>query len=313
MDTPTDPQAKPKRTHVIKQRVDPDAAHAQAHGKTDAPLGTPDNPSNAIFTIPNVITFCRFVLVVLFLVFYINDRNRVLALTLYSIAAVTDFLDGSIARATQSVSWLGKIMDPVMDRVLLITGVLGLMINGDLPIWVAVFVIGRDVYLALGALRLQKYRHRPIDVIYVGKVATALLMSGFCFLLVGWPMLPGLGLVDTDWLPGLGNSAASLGIWLVYAGVVCSTIAAVIYTREGFFLKHERVAGREVETVESNRRARAAARPKKGSEVRAESMAAAESAVIAGTADSKVVTKMAARSAAKAKAAAASVDAEADA
>ena len=231
----------------------------------------------------------------------------------YSIAAVTDFLDGSIARATQSVSWLGKIMDPVMDRVLLFTGVLGLMINGDLPIWVAVFVIGRDVYLALGALRLQKYRHRPIDVIYVGKVATALLMSGFCFLLVGWPMLPGLGLVDTDWLPGLGASAASLGIWLVYAGVVCSTIAAVIYTREGFFLKHERVAGRDVETVESNKRARAAARPKKGSDARAESMAAAESAVIAGTADAKVVTKMAARSAAKAKAAAASADAEADA
>jgi len=276
LDTSVDSQAKQKKSHVIKKRVDPDAYHAQKHGTTDAPVGTPDNPSNAIFTVANVITFCRFALTILFLYFYINDRNRVLALTLYTIAAVTDFLDGTVARATQSVSWLGKIMDPVMDRVLLFTGVLGLMVNGELPVWVAVFVIGRDAYLAGGAMRLQKYRHRPIDVVYVGKAATALLMSGFCCLLIGWPTTPGLGLLEIDWLPGFGAGTVGFGIWLVYAGIVCSTITAVIYTREGFFLKHESLAGRDVETVESNKRARMAARPKKGSSARAEAAEAAD-------------------------------------
>ena len=294
MDTSVDPQAKQKKTHVIKRRVDPDAYHAQKHGTTDAPVGTPDNPSNAIFTIANVITFCRFALTILFLYFYINDRNRVLALSLYTIAAVTDFLDGTVARATQSVSWLGKIMDPVMDRVLLFTGVLGLMFNGELPIWVAVFVIGRDAYLAGGAMRLQKYRHRPIDVVYVGKAATALLMSGFCCLLIGWPTTPGLGLFEIDWLPGFGAGTVGFGIWLVYAGIVCSTITAVIYTREVFFLKHESLAGRDVETVDSNKRARMAARPKKGSSARAE---AAEAADLAQSAASSASSHVSARQA----------------
>lgn len=220
----------------IKNQVGRDAALAQEHGTT-APVGTSNNPSHRIFTIANVITFCRFFLTAIFLYMFVNDINRYLALTFYVIAAVTDFLDGQVARRTQTVSWLGKIMDPVMDRVLLFTGVLGLILTGELPVWTAIFVIGRDAYLFVGSMILQKYQRRPVDVVYVGKFATAFLMTGFSFLLLGLPRVSGLDLVEVSWLPGLGHGSAPLGIFFVYTGILCSLAAALIYTKRGFAIK----------------------------------------------------------------------------
>lgn len=217
----------------IKDIADPEAAAAQASGAPTDPVGTPNNPSHQILTVANVITLCRFVLTIAFLVLFSEHRERALALIFYAVAAITDFLDGQVARRTQTVSWLGKIMDPIMDRVLLFTGVLGLVLTDEVPVWVAVFVIGRDCYLGVGALLLQRYRRRPIDVIFIGKVTTALLMFGFCDLLLGLPQVPGLGLVGASWLPGLNSQAAALGIFFVYPGIVCSIITAVKYTQEG--------------------------------------------------------------------------------
>lgn len=230
-----------------KAKVAPEVLAKQEAGQDLGPVGTPDNPSNQIFTVANVITLCRFILTIVFLMLFIQHEHRVAALTCYAVAAVTDFLDGQVARRTQTVSWLGKISDPIMDRVLLFTGVLGLVITGELPLWVAIFVIGRDVYLFFGMLALQKYRKRPVDVIYIGKVTTALLMFGFCDLLIGAPVIHGLGLVSASWLPGLNSVAAPLGIFFVYVGIITSTITAVIYTKEGVGYKHEALAAREQE------------------------------------------------------------------
>ncbi len=226
-----------ERTQRTKERVkilaDTDAAIAQAEDSTEAPVGTSENPSSQVFTVANAITFCRLALTIAFLVLFAGGIHRTAALVCYVIAATTDFLDGQIARRTQTVSWLGKIMDPIMDRILLFTGVLGLLIVGDLPLWVPVFVIGRDVYLALGGLVLQHFRKRPIDVAYIGKTATALLMFGFCDLLLGLPVIEGLGIFDASWLPGLNSQPAALGIFFVYAGIICSFITAIVYTAEG--------------------------------------------------------------------------------
>ena len=221
----------------IKEIADADAAERQRSGRSDVPVGTSGNPSTDILTLANVITFCRLGLTCAFLVLFAGGTHRTLALVCYVVAATTDFLDGQIARRTQTVRWLGKIMDPIVDRILLFTGVIGLLIVGELPAWVPVFVIGRDVYLALGGMVLQRYQKRPVDVSYVGKAATALLMFGFCDLLLGLPRIEGLGLVDVPWLPGLNDQGAALGILFVYAGVVFSAATALIYTREGIALR----------------------------------------------------------------------------
>ena len=66
-------------------------------------------------------------------------------------------------------------------------------------------------------------------------------MSGFCDLLLGLPVVPGLGLVNVSWLPGLNGNAATFGIFLVYVGVICSTITACKYTREGLAIRKNAV------------------------------------------------------------------------
>ncbi len=94
-------------------------------------IGTSDYPSNKIFTISNFITFTRLILTLVFLYLFVTDNNRVIAIVIYAVAASTDWMDGQIARMTKTVSWLGKVMDPICDRALLFTGVLGLVVRGE--------------------------------------------------------------------------------------------------------------------------------------------------------------------------------------
>ncbi len=89
-------------------------------------IGTSDYPSNKIFTISNFITFTRLILTGVFLYLFVTDFNRYVALVIYAVAASTDWLDGQIARMTKTVSWLGKLLDPIVDRALLFCGVVGL-------------------------------------------------------------------------------------------------------------------------------------------------------------------------------------------
>lgn len=198
-------------------------------------IGTSDYPSNKIFTISNFITFTRLVLTFVFLYLFVHDANRYVALAIYAIAATTDWLDGQIARMTKTVSWLGKMMDPVVDRALLFTGVLGLVVRGELPVWVCVLIIGRDLYLGLGSLIVRKYHRRPIDVVYTGKAATALLMTGFSLMLLGQPVLDGLSILPASFsaFPGLNGSPAPVGIYFVYLGVLFSMLTGAIYTVKG--------------------------------------------------------------------------------
>lgn len=198
-------------------------------------IGTSDYPSNKIFTISNFITFIRLVLTFVFLYLFVTDYNRYVALIIYAVAASTDWLDGQIARATKTVSWLGKMLDPIVDRALLFTGVVGLVARGELPIWVCVLIIGRDVYLGIGNLIVRRYHRRPIDVVYTGKAATAFLMAGFSLMLLGLPVLDGLRLLPASFtaFPGLNGSSAPLGIFFVYLGVVLSMLTGAIYTVKG--------------------------------------------------------------------------------
>lgn len=198
-------------------------------------IGTSEYPSNQVFTISNFITAIRLVLTFVFLYLFVTDTNRYVALAIYAIAASTDWLDGQVARRTKTVSWLGKIMDPVVDRALLFTGVLGLVVRGELPIWVCAVIIGRDVYLAIGGAIVRRYHRRPIDVVYIGKAATALLLTGFSFMLLGMPVVEGLGLIAGTGtpFPGLDGTAAPFGVFLVYAGVACSLLTALTYSVKG--------------------------------------------------------------------------------
>ena len=181
-----------------------------------------------------------------------TDNNRVIAIVIYAVAASTDWMDGQIARMTKTVSWLGKIMDPICDRALLFTGVLGLVVRGELPIWVCVLIIGRDIYLGIGTLIVRHYHRRPIDVVFPGKIATALLMTGFSLMLLGFPIVDGWHLLPSTFtaFPGLNGSSVPLGIFFVYGGVIFSMLTAVIYSIKGGAAIKQAIAHPEDEDID---------------------------------------------------------------
>ena len=194
---------------------------------------TQEQVSNKIFTIPNVISFIRLCLVPAFLVLLFNGYD-LLATVLFALAAGTDWIDGQIARRTNSVSRLGQLLDPAVDRILMISGVVALLCLGRLPLWIILVVVIRDLFLlSAGGFILFRYKVR-VPVVYAGKVATTFLFVGFAGLLLNFPMVSGLGVCDLWWLPGFNGDPVSWGIWFVYAGLVLALITTAIYAARGW-------------------------------------------------------------------------------
>ena len=184
--------------------------------------------TDRIFTLPNLISVVRLCLVPVYLMLLFNGCD-VAATVLFALAAGTDWVDGQIARRTNAVSKLGQLLDPAVDRILMIAGVAGLFLVGRLPLWIILVVLARDLLLLCGgAYLIKRYRIR-VAVIYPGKVATTLLFVGFAGLLLNGPLFPGLGLIDVAWLPGFNADPVSWGIWFVYAGLVLALATTAYY------------------------------------------------------------------------------------
>lgn len=194
--------------------------------------------SDAIITVPNIISLIRLCLIPTLFYLLIKGHN-VPATILFAIAASTDWVDGFIARRTNSVSKLGRILDPAADRLLMIFSVVGLTLVGRLPLWIMVLILVRDVIMLFGYyIMLKKYNVR-VDVILAGKIATALLYFGFFGLFMNWPLVPGLGITDASWLPGFTSAPAPWGIWFVYAGVLLGIFTTVYYAIIGLLACQE--------------------------------------------------------------------------
>ncbi len=179
-----------------------------------------------VYTVANIITVLRLILVPIAFTVLISDKGNVLAFVLFALAASTDWLDGQIARRTGTVTEIGKAIDPLVDRLLIAAGVLGLYIEQRIPLWIVILLVSRDTFLLAGAAYLARKRVRRIPVTFIGKTTTLLLLTGFSGMILAWPTVPGAGLVESAWLPGLGTEPAIAWIWFVYAGMVTSLITA---------------------------------------------------------------------------------------
>ncbi len=188
---------------------------------------------DTIFTVPNLISFIRLCMAPVYLVLLSRGENAAAAI-LFGIAASTDFVDGQIARRTHTVSKLGRLLDPAVDRVLMITAVFGLMLVGRLPVWIVVVVLLRDLLLLIGGAFLLQHYNVRVAVIYPGKFATTFLFVGFAGLLLNVPQVAGLGVCDIAWLPGLNSLTWSWGIWPVYAGLFLGVFTTTYYVVKGF-------------------------------------------------------------------------------
>ncbi|MDR1357822.1 MAG: VanW family protein [Coriobacteriales bacterium] len=185
--------------------------------------------TNRILTLPNLISLIRLLLVPVFAVMLVGYHNNIAAFVIFLIAASTDFLDGAVARGTGQVSKLGQQLDPLVDRVLILTTVIAVFVVGRVPLWVLLLIVARDLSMLVLLGQLRAAGRPRFKVAFIGKAATAIIMAGFCMLILAWPEVGGLGIIDSSAFPGWGSSVAPLGIWFVYTGTALAWITGIYY------------------------------------------------------------------------------------
>jgi cardiolipin synthase (CMP-forming) len=176
-------------------------------------------------TTANKITILRVLLIPFFIVqvlYYVEhgvEWHRWAAIVTFGVAALSDALDGYIARRYNQRSQLGAILDPIADKLLLVSGVLLLSFDNQpwlpqAPLWLVGTIVGRDVLLLIGAVVIYYTCGRVVvRPILIGKLATVLQMISVLWGLFKW-------------------SAAGLEIWSAGA-VVCTGISGVFYVVDG--------------------------------------------------------------------------------
>ena len=200
---------------------------------SDTPVAPPEglgttSDEDQILTIPNVISLIRLLCMPVFLYLLFGKDDPLAAACLLGALGATDWVDGYIARHYHQVSNLGKVLDPVADRLLFFVGIGGILVYGAVPVWFAVMVLVREVVVAVTTVVLAAMGARRVDVTWWGKAGTFALMVAFPMFLaseaafsladacrvLAWGFgIPGLVLSYVSWamyLP-LGLKALELG------------------------------------------------------------------------------------------------------
>lgn len=167
--------------------------------------GSSNSFSDSVLTVANALTLLRILAIPIVLVLLVA-RADVAAVIVFVVAAATDFLDGKLARRRGGIgaSYLGAILDPVADRLMLSSVAVVLAVRGVLPVWVVAILLGRDLLALCGSLVFRG----KIRVNKVGKAATAVLMVSVALVI---------------YRPGI------IGEVMFYSGLGLSLIAGVLY------------------------------------------------------------------------------------
>ena len=147
--------------------------------------GDPVVVSDRVLTIPNVLSFVRLVLVPVFAVLIVLEYDLA-AIAVLMISGYTDYLDGWLARRWGQVTRIGQLLDPLADRLYILTTLLGLAYRGIVPWWLVILLIARDAVLTVSLLALTPAERNPLEVNFLGKAATACLLYAFPLLLLGY-------------------------------------------------------------------------------------------------------------------------------
>jgi CDP-diacylglycerol--glycerol-3-phosphate 3-phosphatidyltransferase len=177
-------------------------------------------------TTANKVTILRILLIPFFVVqvlYYVNgghELHRLWAILTFAVAAICDGVDGYIARRYDQRSELGAILDPLADKLLLVSGIVVLSFEhrpsylGTVPLWLTGTIIGRDILVLTGMVVIQmtvgKVKVRPR---IPGKVATVMQMVVVLWVLLKWPEKP-------------------LFIWIL-AAAICTGISGLLYVWDG--------------------------------------------------------------------------------
>lgn len=167
-----------------------------------------DHLGDRVLTLPNALTLLRLLAIPVVLLLLLAERD-VAAVGVFVLAAITDFLDGVIARRWGGTSYLGAVLDPVADRLMLSSVAVVLALRGILPFWAVAILVGRDVLALMGSLAFRG----KIRVNKVGKAATAILMTSVAVIMYR-PGTPGEILGEVMFALGLGLSLVAGALYV---------------------------------------------------------------------------------------------------
>lgn len=175
--------------------------------------------------LPNMLTMGR--VAVIPLVLWLIDRGTpkdcVIAAAVYSAAAITDLLDGYLARKLKVVSVLGKFLDPLADKLLVMASLVWMVPMGRIPEWAVILLIGREISVT-GLRSIASSEGVVIAAGEGGKSKTALQMIGILCLIIGFPYHLSLGFIDMGVV-----DLVYVGRALIYVSLVFSLTSAVEY------------------------------------------------------------------------------------
>jgi len=177
--------------------------------------------TNRVLTVPNVLSAIRLATVPVFLYLFVTGRETA-AVILYGAGAWTDFFDGYIARRFGQESELGRLLDPLADRIFIVALALALVAVGALPWWLTAAIVARDVVLLSLWPLFERRGVGRIQVNFTGKTATACLLLGLTL----------LALSETDFL--WPTFFAVVGTVFVVVGAVLYYVSAGMYARDAY-------------------------------------------------------------------------------
>ncbi|HEV2453896.1 MAG TPA: CDP-alcohol phosphatidyltransferase family protein [Verrucomicrobiae bacterium] len=181
-------------------------------------------------TTANKVTILRILLIPFFVtetIYYVrtgNEIHRLAGMLLFGVTAASDGVDGYIARRYNQISELGKILDPLADKLLLVSGIVLLSFNNapyfrQIPLWLTGLIIGRDLLLAIGAVVIRSVvGNLTVRPRITGKIATVFQMFVIVWILLHWDQ-EFHGDLFEGWLVGAGFFTGVSGLLYVFDGM----------------------------------------------------------------------------------------------
>ena len=191
-----------------------------------------DDLGDRVFTLPNALSVLRLLGVPLFFWLLLGPQADGWAIVVLMVAGFTDWADGKLARAFGQSSRLGALLDPAADRLYIVATLVAFVLRDVVPLWVVAALVFRELVLGVTLLLLRRAGWPPLQVHYLGKAATFLLLYAFPLLL----------LADGDGpLAALARPFAyALTIW----GGALYLLAGVFYVVQAVgLLRDDRTAG----------------------------------------------------------------------
>lgn len=167
--------------------------------------------------LPNKLTILRVIMIPFFIYFLLfeggeNYTYRMIALALFIIASLTDLLDGKIARKYNLVTNFGKFMDPLADKLLVCSALIGLIELGQLPAWMVIIIISRE-FIISGFRLVASDNGVVIAASYWGKFKTTFQMIAVILLILDMPAL---------------SLVSSLCVWIALALTIISLVDYIV-------------------------------------------------------------------------------------